>query len=128
MNSWKKKPRLLHKWPVMNAMKLARVIEADTMIETAIIEQLSRRESSVEEALIDMYPAGVSVRRVEDITEVLWGTKIYPGTISELNKKAYARIEVWRSRPSTGKNTHTFTSMESIFVATWAVNTKMWQF
>ncbi len=33
-NSWKKKPRLLHKWPVMNAMKLARVIEADTMIET----------------------------------------------------------------------------------------------
>ena len=96
--------------------------------ETAIIERYCRRESSVEEALIDMYPAGVSVRRVEDITEVLWGTKIYPGTISELNKKAYARIEVWRSRPSTGKNTHTFTSMESIFVATWAVNTKMWQF
>ena len=96
--------------------------------ETAIIERYRRRESSVEEALIDMYPAGVSVRRVEDITEVLWGTKIYPGTISELNKKAYARIEVWRSRPSTGKNTHTFTSMESIFVATWAVNTKMWQF
>ena len=34
MNSWKKKPGLLHKRPVMNAMKLARVIEADTMIET----------------------------------------------------------------------------------------------
>ena len=41
-----------------------------------------------------MYPAGVSVRRVEDITEAPWGTKISPGTISELNKKAYARIEV----------------------------------
>jgi hypothetical protein len=26
------------------------------------------------------------------------------------------------------KNTHTFTSMESIFVATGAVNTKIWQF
>ena len=50
-----------------------------------------------------MYLAGVSVRRVEDITEALWGTKISPGTISELNKKAYARIEVWRSRPLTGK-------------------------
>ncbi len=50
-----------------------------------------------------MYPADMSVRRVEDITEALWGTKVSPGTISELNKKAYARIEVWRSRPLTGK-------------------------
>jgi len=31
-----------------------------------------RRESSVEEALVEMYLAGVSVRRVEDITEALW--------------------------------------------------------
>ena len=71
--------------------------------ETAIIERYRRRESSVEEALIEMYLAGVSVRRVEDITEALWGTKVSPGTISELNKKAYARIEVCRSRTWTGK-------------------------
>ena len=37
--------------------------------ETAIIERYRRREASVEEALIEMYLAGVSVRRVEDITE-----------------------------------------------------------
>ena len=58
--------------------------------ETAIIERYRRRESSVEEALIEMYLAGVSVRRVEDITEALWGSKVSPATISELNKKAYA--------------------------------------
>ena len=40
--------------------------------ETAIIECYRRRESSVEEAFIEMYLAGVSVRRVEDITEALW--------------------------------------------------------
>jgi putative transposase len=34
--------------------------------ETAIIERYKRRESSVEEALIEMYLAGVSVRRVGD--------------------------------------------------------------
>ena len=39
--------------------------------ETAIIEHYRRRESSVEEALIEMYLAGISVRRVEDITEAL---------------------------------------------------------
>lgn len=44
--------------------------------ETAIIELYRRRESSVEEALIEMYLAGVSVRRVEDITEALWGTTV----------------------------------------------------
>ena len=38
--------------------------------ETAIIERYRRRESSVEEALIEMYLAGVSVRRVEDIAEL----------------------------------------------------------
>ena len=57
--------------------------------ETAIIERYRRRESSVEEALIEMYLAGVSVRRVEDITEALWGSKVSASTISELNKKAY---------------------------------------
>ena len=70
--------------------------------ETAIIERNRRRESSVEEALIEMYLAGVSVRRVEDITEALWGSKVSPSTISELNKKAYVHIEDWRNRPLQG--------------------------
>ena len=71
--------------------------------ETAIIERYRRREASVEEALIEMYLAGVSVRRVEDITEALWGTKVSPSTISELNKKVYAHIEAWRNRPIEGE-------------------------
>lgn len=67
--------------------------------ESAIVERYKRREISVEEALVEMYLAGVSVRRVEDITEALWGTKVSPGTISNLNKKVYEQIEVWRNRP-----------------------------
>ena len=55
--------------------------------ETAIIERYRRRESSVEEAIAEMYLAGVSVRRVEDITEALWGIRVSAGTVSELNKK-----------------------------------------
>lgn len=71
--------------------------------ETAIIERYRRREASVEEALIEMYLAGVSVRRVEDITEALWGTKVSPSTISDLNKKVYQHIEAWRNRPIAGE-------------------------
>ena len=70
--------------------------------ETAIIERYRRREISVEEAFIEMYLAGVSVRRVQDITEALWGSKVSPSTISELNKKAYVHIEDWRNRPLQG--------------------------
>lgn len=66
--------------------------------ETAIIERYKRREESVEEALIEMYLAGVSVRRVEDISEALWGAKVSPGTISNLNQKVYSQIEEWRNR------------------------------
>jgi transposase-like protein len=71
--------------------------------ETAIIERYRRRESSVEEALMEMYLAGVSVRRVEDITQALWGTRVSPGTVSNLNKKIYERIERWRNRPIEGE-------------------------
>jgi transposase-like protein len=61
--------------------------------ESAIIERYRRRESSVEESFVEMYPAGISVRRVESITEALWAERVSPGTISNLNKKIYGRIE-----------------------------------
>ena len=76
--------------------------------ETAIIERYRRRESSVEEALIEMYLAGVSVRRVEDITEALWGARVSPSTVSDLNKKIYATIEAWRNRPIEGEHLYVY--------------------
>lgn len=67
--------------------------------EAQIIERYRRRETSVEEALIEMYLAGVSVRRVEDITQALWGTRVSASTVSSLNKKIYSQIDKWRNRP-----------------------------
>src|SRR5580765_8253524 len=87
--------------------------------ETAIIERYRRRESSVEEALIEMYLAGVSVRRVEDITQALWGTRVSPSTVSDLNKKIYATIETWRNRPIEGE--HPYVYLDGIVMKrTWA--------
>jgi putative transposase len=76
--------------------------------ETQIIDRYRRRESSVEEALIEMYLAGVSVRRVEDITEALWGTRVSPSTVSELNQKIYTHIDAWRNRPIEGEHPYVF--------------------
>lgn len=76
--------------------------------ETAIIDRYRRRESSVEEALIEMYLAGVSVRRVEDITQALWGTRISASTVSDLNQKIYGKIDEWRERPLVGDFPYVF--------------------
>jgi transposase-like protein len=43
--------------------------------------------------LVEMYLSGVSVRRVEDITQALWGTRVSPSTVSELNQKIAVQIE-----------------------------------
>ena len=36
------------------------------------------------------------------VPKALWGSKVSPSTISELNKKAYVHIEDWRDRPLQG--------------------------
>ena len=66
---------------------------------TAAIERYRRRESSIEEAMIEMYLAGVSTRRVSDVTEALFGTSVSSSAMSELNKKVYDRLDEWRARP-----------------------------
>jgi putative transposase len=76
--------------------------------ETAIIERYKRRECSVEEALVEMYLAGVSVRRVEDITEALWGARVSPSTVSELNQKIAGQIDAWRHRAIEGRHAYVF--------------------
>ncbi len=93
--------------------------------ETAIIERYRRRESSVEEALIEMYLAGVSVRRVEDITEALWGSKVSPSTISDLNKKLMSTSKIGGTVPCRAADIRMSTWMVSTCAATGAESMKM---
>ncbi len=78
------------------------------VFETAIIERYRRRDISVEEAIVQMYLAGVSVRRVEDVTEALWCTRVSSGTVSKLNPKVYKHIKRWRSQPIEGAFPYVF--------------------
>ena len=66
---------------------------------TEVIERYRRRESSVEEAMMEMYLVGVSTRSVEDVAEILWDKGVSAGTVSNLNKRAFASVEEWRTRP-----------------------------
>lgn len=68
---------------------------------TAVIERCKRRETSVEEVIIEMYPAGVSTRRIEDVGEIPWGAGVSAGTVPNLNGKAFKAVDEWRCRPLT---------------------------
>ena len=65
------------------------------LFESAVIERYRRREQSVEEALIDMYLAGVSTRQVDDISQLLWGDRMPSQTLERQAQK-----DVRGDRPS----------------------------
>lgn len=69
------------------------------LFASAVIERYRRREESVEEALIDMYLAGVSTRQVDDTGQLLWGDRMPSRTLSDKLKHVYAEIDEWRTRP-----------------------------
>ena len=69
------------------------------VFSSAVIERYRRREESVEEALIDMYLAGVSTRQVDDISQLLWGDRMPSQTPGDRLKRVYADIDAWRERP-----------------------------
>ncbi|MFR8124920.1 MAG: transposase [Bifidobacterium adolescentis] len=69
------------------------------VFESAVIERYRRRESSVEEALMEMYLAGVSTRQVDDISKLLWGDRMPSQTLSDKLKRVYDDIDRWRTRP-----------------------------
>ena len=74
-----------------------------------------------------MYLDGVSVCRVEDIIEALWGTKISPGTICNLNKKAYEHIETWRIRPLSGDYPYVY--IDGVYLKrSWAAGSRTFLF
>lgn len=82
-------------------LKMPRLRQA--ALDTLIIERYRRKEASIEESLVEMYLAGLSVRTVEDMSEQLVGSRVSASTVSDLNQKIYQRIELWRNRPIEGK-------------------------
>ena len=81
---------------------------------TTVIERCKRRETSVEEAIIEMRLAGVSTRRIEDVGEILWGAGVSAGTVSNLNDKAFKSVDEWRCRPLARE--YPYTCIDGIYL------------
>ena len=93
--------------------------------ETAIIERYRRHESSVEEALIEMYLAGVSVRRVEDITKHSGAPKSLRVPLANLIGKHMSILKFGVIAPCIVSSIRMYSSMESTLNAAGVGNSKM---
>lgn len=83
-------------------------------LATAAIERHRRREASVEEAMIEMHLAGVSTRRIEDVSEILWGSSVSAATVPDLDGKAFASVEERRNRPPG--RAHPYACVDGIYL------------
>ena len=68
---------------------------------TVVVERCRWRETSVEEAIIEMRLAGVSTRRIEDVCEIPWGSSASAATVPNLDEKASASVEAWSAPTPT---------------------------
>lgn len=69
---------------------------------TAAIERCRGRETSVG-AMVETCLAGVPASRIEDVSELPWGSGVSAVTVSNLNGRAFASVEGWRPRPLDGE-------------------------
>lgn len=80
----------------------------DAMFGLAVIERCRRRESGVEEALMEMCLAGVGTRGVDDTGRLLWGERMPSRTLSDKLKKIHKGIDEWRKRPLESEYPYVF--------------------
>lgn len=81
-------------------------------VRVAIVERYRQRRGSMEEAMLELYHAGISLRQTEDLTEALWGARVNLSTVSEFAGRIARRIEDWRNRPIKGR--HPYVHLGSI--------------
>ena len=93
--------------------------------ETAIIERYRRRESSVEEALIEMYLAGVSVRRVRISLKRFGATSSLHLRSASSTRKPLFISKTGETVPRRAVNTCMSMRSGFIFAGTGAENMRM---
>jgi putative transposase len=71
-----------------------------------------RNEQALVLALMEMYVAGVSTRKVRAITEVLCGTSFSKSLVSELAVQLDTELAAWRHRPLT-ETTYPYLSVDA---------------
>jgi putative transposase len=82
----------------LGRVELAMPTERSGGFTTELFDCYQRSEQAFMLTLQEMYLAGVSTRRVRQITEKLCGTQVSASTVSRLERRLDADLEAWRNR------------------------------
>jgi transposase-like protein len=91
------RPRTLH--TRVGTLTLLVPQDREGTFSTALFARYQRSEKALVTALMEMYPEGVSTRKVRDITEALCGTSFSKSLVSQLVGRLDAELAAWRTRP-----------------------------
>ena len=70
---------------------------------TELFERYKRMTGDVGEAVLEMYPSGISVRKIAGVTEALSRAKVGKDAVSRVARRLEKGQKGWRERPSKGK-------------------------
>jgi len=90
------KPRTLH--TRVGTLTLLVPQDREGAFSTALFARYQRSEKALVLALMEMYLEGVSTRKVQDVTEVLCGTRFSKSQVSSLVGTLDAELNAWRTR------------------------------
>ena len=82
------------------ALKPARK-ERNQPIAKLIANNWSKNSCSMEETILELFHANLSIHQLEGLIDQLWGTRMNLAMISSLHQKVVREIEVWAERPIT---------------------------
>jgi len=66
---------------------------------TELFERYKRMSGDVEEALLEMYLSGISVRKIAGVTEALSRVKVGKDAVSRIARRLEEQQRAWRERP-----------------------------
>jgi len=68
---------------------------------SSILERYRRKDSKIEDIVSEMFLRGVSTRKVNKITKLLWDSEVSAAEVSRMNKHVKKELIRWLNRPIT---------------------------
>ena len=68
---------------------------------SSILERYRRKDSKIEDIVSEMFLRGVSTRKINKITNLMWGSDVSPAEVSRMNKDVKKELIRWLNRPIT---------------------------
>ena len=82
---------------------------------TEVFERYKRMTGDVEEAVLEMYLSGISVRKIAGVTEALSKVKVGKDAVSRIASRLEEQQKAWRERP-LGEKEHPYLYLDATYL------------